>query len=212
MKVAVDALDVEAVGSHGVEVGTPSDEADIVTGRGQPPAADTTLRSQPAVSAAHVAFIYADDLWVADLDGKNPRRLTADVGPESNPVFSPDGQTIAFSAQYEGNTDVYTIPVTGGQPTRLTWHPGADVAALGYMSDQGAQDTTADSTGTARTITLPEGAINLNMATLVGSYETVARHLDEAARIPGVEGLMFTFDDFERGVHDFGTKVKPLLG
>ena len=43
----------------------------------------------------------------------------------SHPVFSPDGQTIAFSAQYDGNTDVYTIPVAGGAPTRLTWHPGA---------------------------------------------------------------------------------------
>ena len=82
--------------------------------------------SQPAVSAKHVAFIYADDLWVADFDGKNPRRLTTDIGVESYPVFSPDGQTIAFSAQYDGNTDVYTIPLAGGIPTRLTSHPSAD--------------------------------------------------------------------------------------
>jgi pyrimidine oxygenase len=93
-----------------------------------------------------------------------------------------------------------------------SYHAGADVAALGYMSDQGSQDTSADPTGTARTINLPEGAINLNMATLVGSYETVARHLDEVAKIPGVKGMMFTFDDFERGVRDFGERVKPLLG
>src|SRR5689334_22653606 len=97
-----------------------------------PPAAravdvrDTCLLSQPAVSAKHVAFIYADDLWVADLDGKNVRRLTSDIGVESNPVFSPDGRTLAFSAEYEGNTDVYTIPVEGGQPKRLTWHPVPD--------------------------------------------------------------------------------------
>src|SRR5919199_5453645 len=87
---------------------------------------DTRMLSQPAVSKSHVAFIYADDLWVADLDGRNARRLTSDVGVESNPVFAPDGRTIAFSAQYEGNTDVYTIPVEGGIPTRLTWHPGPD--------------------------------------------------------------------------------------
>ena len=48
------------------------------------------------------------------LDGKNPRRLTTDLGVESHPVFSADGQTIAFSAQYDGNTDVYTIPLAGG--------------------------------------------------------------------------------------------------
>ena len=50
------------------------------------------------------------------------------------------------------------------------------------------------------------------MATLVGSHETVARQIDQVAGMPGVEGMMFTFDDFERGVHDFGAKVKPLLG
>jgi tricorn protease len=98
---------------------------------------DTRLLSQPAVSARHVAFVYADDLWVADLDGGTARRLTSDVGVESNPVFSPDGRTLAFSAQYEGNTDVYTIPVEGGAPTRLTWHPGPDTVR-GWTPDGAA--------------------------------------------------------------------------
>jgi tricorn protease len=88
--------------------------------------ADTRLLTQPAISADHVAFIYAGDLFVADLDGNNVQRLTTDDGVESNPVFSPDGSTIAFSAQYDGNVDVFTVPVTGGAPVRLTWHPGAD--------------------------------------------------------------------------------------
>ena len=88
--------------------------------------ADTRLLTQPAISASHIAFIYAGDLFVADSKGTNVQRLTTDDGLESNPVFSPDGKTIAFSAQYDGNTDVYTVPVTGGAPVRLTWHPGAD--------------------------------------------------------------------------------------
>ena len=67
------------------------------------------LLSQPAVSQNHIAFAYADDLWICDLDGRNVRRLTSDVGVESNPVFSPDGQTLAFSGEYDGNTDVYTV-------------------------------------------------------------------------------------------------------
>jgi tricorn protease len=88
----------------------------------------------PAVSGRHIAVVYADDLWVADLDGTNPRRLTSDAGVESHPAFSPDGETVAFSGQYEGNTDVYTVPARGGVPTRLTWHPGPDTVR-GFTPD-----------------------------------------------------------------------------
>src|SRR5262249_6339282 len=59
---------------------------------------------------------------------------TSDLGVESNPVFSPDGQTIAFSAQYDGNTDVYAIPLAGGAPKRLTSHPGPDIVR-GFTPD-----------------------------------------------------------------------------
>ena len=89
---------------------------------------DTRLMRSPAISASKIAFIYAEDLWIANKDGSNPKRLTIDEGREFNPVFSPDGATIAFSAEYDGNTDVYTIPATGGIPKRLTWHPLWDVA------------------------------------------------------------------------------------
>ena len=87
----------------------------------------TMMLTQPAISASRIAFIYAGDLFVSDLNGANVQRLTADDGIESNPAFSPDGQTIAFSAQYDGNVDVYTVPTSGGAPTRLTYHPNADV-------------------------------------------------------------------------------------
>ncbi|MFC1724528.1 PDZ domain-containing protein [candidate division KSB1 bacterium] len=87
---------------------------------------DTKLLNQPAISKDHIAFVYAGDLWTADLNGKNVKRLTSDEGSESDPVFSPDGKLIAFSAQYDGNTDVFVVPVEGGIPKRLTWHPGSD--------------------------------------------------------------------------------------
>src|SRR5262249_26527232 len=96
-------------------------------GHAEPDIHDTRLLTYPAVSSQNVAFVYADDLWIADLDGRNVRRLTSDIGVESHPVFSPDGKTIAFSAQYDGNTDIYTIPAEGGSPTRLTWHPDQDI-------------------------------------------------------------------------------------
>ncbi|WP_324720756.1 S41 family peptidase [Salinimicrobium sp. HB62] len=87
---------------------------------------DTRLLSQPAMSDEKIAFIYAEDLWVANRDGSNPKRLTVDEGVERNPVFSPDGSTIAFSAEYDGNIDVYVVPAEGGVPKRLTWHPYPD--------------------------------------------------------------------------------------
>lgn len=108
--------------------------APVAPALAQPDTSDTRLLTMPAVSAKQITFVYADDLWVADRDGKNSRRITSDIGVELNPIFSPNGQTIAFSAQYDGNLDVYTIPATGGQPTRLTWHPGPDIAR-GFTPD-----------------------------------------------------------------------------
>jgi tricorn protease len=121
---------------------------------------DTKLLSQPAISASHIAFIYAGDLFVAGVDGKNVRRLTTDDGVESNPVFSPDGQTIAFSAQYDGNTDVYTVPVAGGAPVRLTWHPGADAVQSFTPDGKGILFTSQRATFTGRyaqLFTVPPG-------------------------------------------------------
>jgi tricorn protease len=95
--------------------------------------ADTRLLAQPAISSSNIAFVYAGDLWVAGLDGRNVRRLTSGQGA-SNPAFSPDGRLVAFTAQYEGNADVYVVPVSGGVPTRRTWHPGRDVVQ-GFTPD-----------------------------------------------------------------------------
>jgi len=101
-------------------------------------AADQTLLlRQPDISADHLAFVYAGDIWVANRDGSAPRRLTSNPATESAPVFSPDGSLIAFNAAYENNVDVYVIPVAGGQPRRLTWHPGQDMVT-GWTADGGA--------------------------------------------------------------------------
>ncbi|MCO4821081.1 MAG: PD40 domain-containing protein, partial [Flavobacteriaceae bacterium] len=96
--------------------------------------AQTKLMHEPALSETHIAFIYAEDLWIANIDGSNPIRLTIDEGIESLPVFSPDGQHIAFNAQYDGNTDVYIIPSKGGIPSRLTYHPSGDYV-VDFTSD-----------------------------------------------------------------------------
>ncbi len=108
--------------------------ASSTVSRSQVNTADTRMMSQPAVSADKIAFIYANDLWTAGLDGSNPKRLTVDEGIESTPFFSPDGKWIAFSAQYDGNNDVFIIPSEGGVPKRLTWHPSPDLAC-GFTPD-----------------------------------------------------------------------------
>lgn len=86
----------------------------------------TQLLRQPTLSQDAVVFVYANDLWKAPRSGGDAIRLTSNEGEESLPHFSPDGQFIAFTGQYDGNTDVYLIPAAGGEPRRLTWHPGAD--------------------------------------------------------------------------------------
>ncbi|HWP43766.1 MAG TPA: protease, partial [Blastocatellia bacterium] len=85
------------------------------------------LVQKPTLSRTHIVFVYAGDLWKVSRDGGDAERLTAGPGIETDPIFSPDGTMVAFTGQYEGNTDVYVVPVTGGVPRRLTYHPGADV-------------------------------------------------------------------------------------
>jgi tricorn protease len=87
----------------------------------------TRLLRTPSVSAQHIAFAYANNVWVVPRSGGAARRLTSFQGQTQNPKLSPDGKLVAFSAEYAGNTDVYVVPVEGGQPKRLTWHPSADL-------------------------------------------------------------------------------------
>jgi tricorn protease len=97
----------------------------VVTGGAAGPA--TRMLRSPTISATHVAFAYANNIWVVPRAGGAARRLTSFQGQTTNPKFSPDGTTIAFSGDYAGNTDVYVVSVEGGDPKRLTWHPGADM-------------------------------------------------------------------------------------
>ena len=92
------------------------------------------LLRKPTVSRTEVAFSYAGDIWIANRDGGEARRLTTGVGIETDPLFSPDGTQIAFTGEYDGNQDVYVVPVSGGVPRRLTYHPGPD-EVVGWTPD-----------------------------------------------------------------------------
>ena len=75
----------------------------------------------PSVGGDRIAFTYAGDLYTVSIDGGEATRLTSGEGFEIFSRFSPDGRTIAFTAQYDGNTEVYTIPAEGGVPHRVTY-------------------------------------------------------------------------------------------
>ena len=91
-------------------------------------AQDRTIRfaRYPHSSRGKLAFSYHGDIWVANLDGSNPRRLTAHVASDRYPRFSPDGKQIAFSSNRMGNDDIYVVPTEGGEPRQVTFHSTGD--------------------------------------------------------------------------------------
>jgi tricorn protease len=82
----------------------------------------------PDISRTQIVFSYGGDLWLAARTGGVARRITTSRGLELFPKFSPDGKWIAFTAQYDGNFNVYVMPSTGGQPKQLTFWP--DVGSI----------------------------------------------------------------------------------
>jgi len=86
------------------------------------------------IHGTEIVFTYEGDLWLVTAPGGIARRITRDAGIERYAKFSPDGSQLAFTAQYDGGTDVYVMPATGGEPQRLTYHPSSD-RVLGWTAD-----------------------------------------------------------------------------
>lgn len=105
------------------------------------------------VSDTQITFVYGGDIWVVDKEGGTAVKLTSSPGEESWPKFSPDGSHIAYTASYDGNLDVYVMPVTGGVPKRVTyqshadrmveWHPDGErllFASRRHMGQRGSRE------------------------------------------------------------------------
>ncbi len=88
----------------------------------------------PSLSQDLIAFRYADDVWTVNREGGMAERLTSNGAVEAGPFFSPDGNSIAYSARLQGNLDVYIVSATGGVPKRITWHPDGD-RVVGWSRD-----------------------------------------------------------------------------
>jgi len=97
-------------------------------------AQESHLMRYADVSASQIVFTFEDDLWLMPISGGAARRITNHPGIERYAKFSPDGQTLAFTAEYDGGRDVYVMSVHGGEPTRLTYHPTRD-RVLGWTAD-----------------------------------------------------------------------------
>lgn len=137
----------------------------------------------PALRSGNIVFTSEGDLWIVGVSGGVARRLTSDPGIESHAFLSSDGKTVAFSANFEGPTEVYTMPVDGGLPERRTWDGGSLPA--GFAPDGRLMITTA------RYATLP--GTQLVLINGVGAREIVP--LSEAAQAaysPDDHNLFFT--------------------
>lgn len=110
-------------------------------------AQDARLLRDPTISATDIAFTYGADLWIVARSGGTARRLTATAAVESDPHFSGDGRSIAFTSNRSGSPQVYVMRATGGDATRLTWHPAASFAR-GWTPD-GTRVMYASSRGVA---------------------------------------------------------------
>jgi tricorn protease len=88
----------------------------------------------PALHGDTLVFAAEGDLWSVDVNGGVARRLTTHAGEETHPAISPDGKTLAFSATYEGPTEVYTMPLSGGLPVRWTYEADSSIV-IGFTPD-----------------------------------------------------------------------------
>lgn len=90
---------------------------------------------QPAIHGQNLVFVAEGDLWKVGLEGGVATRLTSHPGNESEPAISRDGRTLAFVARYEGPSELYTMPLDGGLPTRRTY--GWDGISVSGWTDDG---------------------------------------------------------------------------
>jgi len=123
----------------------------------------------PAVHGDTIVFNSEGDLWTVGMEGGVAHRLTTGAGQESEPMISPDGKTVTFLADYEGPSEVYTMPIGGGMPERRTWEGDVEpegwapdgrlmIATERYSTLPGDKLVLIDSTGKREIVPLAEAA------------------------------------------------------
>ena len=160
-------------------------------------------------SAAGMAFTakYADYNFCFG-KGFNTPTAVAETVARMQAIAAGTGRTV-------GNYGLFMV-ITGetDAEARAKWEfykDGADLEALKWLTAQGAADTRSGADTNVRHMTDPTSEVNLNIGLLVGSPATVARLLDEVATVPGLAGVLLTFDEFVTGTEIFGTRIQPLM-
>jgi len=97
-----------------------------VTTTGASPQEPIKFMMSPHAHGDLITFSYQGDIWIVNRDGTPIRRITNHIAQDGSPRFSPDGRSIAFSSNRLGNTDVYLVPVEGGEPEQITFHTTGD--------------------------------------------------------------------------------------
>lgn len=141
------------------------------------------------------------------------------MGVNTPTAFAPTVERMRAAAEKTGrDVSSYVLFMIIADETdeaaRAKWESykaGADQEAISWLGLQSAADTKSGSDTNVRQMADPVSAVNINMGTLVGSYANVARMLDEVPTVPGTGGVLLTFDDFVKGVEDFGTRIQPLM-
>lgn len=140
-------------------------------------------------------------------------------GVNTPQAFAPSAKKVKDAADKTGRqVGAYVLFMIIADETdeaaRAKWQlykDGADEEAIAWLGQQGAADTRSGSDTNVRQMADPTSAVNINMGTLVGSYENVALMMDEIAEVPGCDGVLLTFDDFVQGVENFGVRIQPLM-
>ncbi|OYU00817.1 MAG: pyrimidine utilization protein A [Sphingomonadaceae bacterium PASS1] len=140
------------------------------------------------------------------------------VGVNTPTAFASNNERLAKALEKTGRSVsvfvlVMIIAAETDEEAMERWqhlNAGVDIDAIAWLAEQGAKDTVNTDTN-VRQLAAPEGAVNINMGTLVGSYASVARMLDEMAEVPNTGGVLLTFDDFVVGIEAFGTHIQPLM-
>ncbi len=179
----------------------------VATAESSSASTTTKLLRFPATNGEQIVFSYAGQLYTVPTAGGTAHRLTNTPGYAVFPRFSADGTQLAFTAQYDGNTEVYVMPATGGEPRRLTI--SATLGRDDVADRMGPNNIVMTWRHTAPEIGFRSRAIEFN--SFNGQLYTVGLDGDIPARLPVPRGGFFTYspDDtkiaFNRIFREFRT-------